>query len=103
MAKVALLAKIVANEGRRDEALDVLRAMVAAVQEEAGTEVYVLHTQDDDPNVIWVYELYTDLAARQAHGAGETFQTLRSSLQGLTAAPTEILTLTPLAATGLPV
>lgn len=103
MAKVALIAKIVTNEGSRDEALDVLRGMVAAVEQEAGTEVYVLHTQDDDPNVIWFYELYTDLSARRAHGAGETFQSLRSKLSGLTAGPTEVLTLTPLAATGLDV
>ncbi|MDQ6649213.1 MAG: antibiotic biosynthesis monooxygenase [Actinomycetota bacterium] len=101
MAKVAVVAKIMAQDGRRDEVLAVLRRIVEAADEEPGTEVYAVNTQDDEPNVIWIYELYADQAARESHGASETMKQVGAAVRELAAAPAQILALSPVSAVGL--
>jgi quinol monooxygenase YgiN len=100
--KVSVLAKIVTLPGKRQEALDVFAAQVAAVASEEGTEVYALHTGADD-DTIWFYELYTDKAALDAHGKTESMKALGPKLAGLLAGRPEIMLLTPVAAKGLSV
>lgn len=68
MAKVAELAKITAQPGKRKELIEVLRRMVDQAKTEPGTEVYVFHEAAEDDVTIWSYELYADQAARDAHG-----------------------------------
>ena len=46
MTAPAIIAKITAQPGRRDELVAALQAMVDAVAEEPGTVQYVLHTDD---------------------------------------------------------
>jgi len=101
MAKTAVVAKITALEGKRDEVVGVLRRLVEAARDEPGTEVYVLNTADDDPEVIWFYELYTDQSARQEHGGSETMKQVGGALRDLAAGRPEIIALTPVAAAGL--
>src|SRR5580704_9498832 len=60
MAQVAVVAKITALPGKRDEVVDVLRDVVAATDDEPGTLVYAMNIDKGDDDVIWFYELYTD-------------------------------------------
>ena len=43
MPKVAMIAKLTAADGKRDELAAVLEKIFPAVEQEAGTEAYVLH------------------------------------------------------------
>src|SRR3954471_21077342 len=60
MSKTAILAKLTAQPGKRDELVEALGPLVEAVDQEPGTELYVLHTSATEPDVVWFYELYTD-------------------------------------------
>ena len=101
MSKVAVLAKMVAQDGKRDEAVAKLQALVDHAATEGGTEVYAMHTCDAEPDVIWFYELYTDSDALGAHGGSDVMKQVGGSLREVMAARPEITILTPVVAKGL--
>lgn len=104
MAKTALIAKITAADGRRDDLVAELRTMFDQVESEPGTELYILHEDASDPNVVWFYELYTDGDALTAHSTSEAMQGLMATLSGeLSGAPAELTLLTPIGAKGVEV
>lgn len=100
MSKIAILAKLTAAPGKRDELVAVLSAQVGLVSDETGTEVYALHVGDDEDSV-WFYERYTDEAALAFHGQTDAMRELGPKLKGLVAARPEITKLTPVVAKGL--
>jgi quinol monooxygenase YgiN len=95
MSKVAMIAKITTQPGKRDEAVGVLQKLVDAAGDEPGTITYVLHTEPANPEAIWFYELYQDADALKAHSSssamGEVFGPLGPLLDG---AP-ELISLVP--------
>src|SRR4051794_12191563 len=101
MSKLACLAKITAQPGKRDEVVAALSPMIKAASEEPGTEVYVIHTANDDPDVIWFYELYTDADAMKTHGGSPSMKEAGGRLAGLVAGRPELIMLTPLNGTGI--
>ena len=100
MSKVALLAKLTAADGKRDELVEALAGAIAAVQGEEKTEVYALHTDAVDADVVWFYELYTDQDGFTAHSQGEAVKAL-GGVGPLMAGRPELIFLTPVAAKGL--
>ena len=74
MAKVSLFAKFTAKEGKADELVAAFDDMFAQVEQEPGTELYVLNRSGSDSNVFYFYELYTDGDALGAHGSSEAMQ-----------------------------
>lgn len=72
MSKISLIAKLTAAEGKADELKAALENLATAGDEEAGLEIYSFHVDNNDPNVIYAFELYTDQAALDVHGKGET-------------------------------
>jgi quinol monooxygenase YgiN len=98
---IAIIAKLTAVEGRRDDVVEVMRSMVEAVNAEAGTTVYALHVQADDDVTIWFYERYTDDAALVAHGTSDAMKASGPRLKGLLAGRPEIIRLSPVAAKGV--
>lgn len=101
MSKVALIAKLPTKPGRRDDLVAAFDPMMQAVNDEAGTETYILHLDAGDENVAWVYELYTDADAMGAHGTSETMASLFGSLGELLDGSPELITLTPVVGKGL--
>jgi quinol monooxygenase YgiN len=96
MAKPAILAKLTAVDGKRGELVAAFSRMFDHVRaNEPGTEVYVLHTDDKDPNVVWFYEMYTDAAALGTHGTSDTMKAVGQTLGPLMAGRAEITRLTP--------
>jgi quinol monooxygenase YgiN len=104
MSKVAVIAKITAAPGKREEVAAALTTMFAQVETEEGTEVYVLHDDNSNADVLWMYELYTDGDGLQAHSSSpamlELFEVLGGDLMG---APPELSLLTPRQGLGLEV
>ena len=67
VGSIALFGKITAHPGKGDELAEAFAPLFAHAETEPGTEVYVLHRTQDDPDVLMFYELYTDAAALEAH------------------------------------
>jgi quinol monooxygenase YgiN len=68
-------------DGKQDEALEVMRAMVQRVRDgEPGCLAYVCHRSFAEPAEIVWYEAYEDEAALGAHGGSEHMQAFRQRL-----------------------
>ena len=57
---VAVLARVPALPGKRDELVAALQAAIDNANTEADTLLYILHTNDADPDAVLFYELYTE-------------------------------------------
>src|SRR5687767_4834632 len=101
MAKVALLAKMTAAAGKRDELVEAFGPLYDAVAVEEGTEIYALHLDAADADVVWFYELYRDSDALAAHGTSEAMKAIGPQLASLLAGQPELIFLTPGRAKGL--
>ncbi|WP_419841058.1 putative quinol monooxygenase [Candidatus Poriferisodalis sp.] len=102
MAKTALLAKLTAKEGMRDQLLDVIADIgMRNVAGEPGTEVYAAHKDSNDADVVWFYELYSDQAALEAHGGSEQMKEFGKATREFTATRPELFFLEPAVAKGL--
>jgi quinol monooxygenase YgiN len=101
MPKVAMIAKLTAVDGKRDELVAAFDKSFPAVEREDGTEVYVLNEDQGDPNVVWFYELYRDNDALGVHGSSDAMKELMGNLAGLVGAAPEMHMLQPRRAKGL--
>ena len=102
MSRVSVVGKITAQPGKRDEVMAALGPMLEAVEKEAGTLLYVFNTDRKDDDVLWIYELYEDREALQAHAGSEAMKANTIALGGLLAGPPELHIGQPLAGKGLP-
>ena len=64
MPKRAVIAKITALPGKRDEMAAAMSDMIKAVQDEPGTLQYALNFDSGNADVIWFYEVYADEIGR---------------------------------------
>lgn len=100
--KVGIIAKLTAQEGKRDELLAVIAEQgMANVAGEAGTEMYIAHADQGDDNVVWFYELYTDGDAVALHGGSDGMKALGKSMAPFMGARPEIIMLSPSSAKGV--
>jgi quinol monooxygenase YgiN len=101
MTKVALVAKMKAASGKRDELVEAFGPLYEAVAGEEGTEIYALHLDATDADVVWFYELYRDGDALAAHGGSEAMKAMGGQFASLLAERPELIFLTPVRAKGL--
>lgn len=101
MSKVSLIAKIPTKPGKRDELVAAFGPMMEAVNEEAGTELYILNVDNADENLSWVYELYSDADAMGVHGGSDAMAALFGVLGDLIDGAPELIMTTPVAGKGL--
>jgi quinol monooxygenase YgiN len=80
MAKPSMFVKLSTQPGKRADLLAALDTMLEAVQAESGTQVYTVHTDNADENVVWIFELYENDEALAAHSSSAAMQTLMGSL-----------------------
>lgn len=95
MSRTAVIAKIIAAPGRRDEAVSVLEKLFGAVSKEPGTEQYILHIDTRDEDTIWMYELYADDEALAVHSSSETMATVFGEIGPLLGGAPELIVLEP--------
>ena len=69
----AVAARWVANEGEEDEVLRCLNELAPASRVEPGCRFYQANRDLDDPRVFFLYEIYDDRAAADAHWASDHF------------------------------
>ncbi len=98
--RVAMIAKLVAQEGRRAELAAALQPMLDHVETEPGTLVYVLLEDAQQADALWFYELYTDEAALGAHATSDAMKAMGATLGGLLGAAPELHMVRPLGGKG---
>ncbi|MFF3911519.1 putative quinol monooxygenase [Streptomyces sp. NPDC001848] len=62
-----LLAEFTAREGAEDEVARLLRDYARKVREEEGNLAFDVYTKTADPRAYWIFEVYRDEDAFQAH------------------------------------
>jgi quinol monooxygenase YgiN len=101
MSQIAVIAKIPCQPGTRNEVVAGLQPMLQHVESEDGTLRYVLLEDSADADVLWMYELYTDQAALDAHGSSEAMKALGGAIGAHLAGRPELTFATPLGGKGL--
>lgn len=99
--KVAVLARIPAQPGKRDELVAALQAAIDNANTEDDTLLYILHTDDNEPDTVLFYELYTNEAALIAHGTSDAFKAIGMTLREYAGGRPEITKLNPVNGKGL--
>lgn len=101
MSKIVVMAKIPCQPGKRDEAVTGLQPMLDHVEGEPGTLQYVLLKDSTDENLLWMYEVYADQAAFDAHAGSDAMKSLGHALGGVLAGRPELIFTTPVGGKGL--
>lgn len=70
----AVAARWVARPGEEDEVLRCLQELAPASRAEPGCRFYQANRDPDDPRVFFLYEIYYDRAAADAHWGSAHFE-----------------------------
>ena len=93
--------KVLAQPGRRDALVDVLLEAAALLGDTPECELYIVNTASDEPEAIWVTELW---ASEEAHARSLERDDVRALIQRgrlLMAGMGEQVRLTPVGGKGL--
>jgi len=88
---IVLHAAFPLDPATRDEALELIEALVKQSQQEEGMIDYRAATDISDPNVVRFFEQYEDAAAFEAHSQTDHFQEFEARLPDLLAGEPEVL------------
>lgn len=91
-----MVVRLTAKAGMRPALLDTLNTYADGLAEEPGTEVYLLSTDPDDVNLVWLFEIFKDDDAETEHRSSAGFATMLGALSDLLEAPPAILRMDPL-------
>jgi quinol monooxygenase YgiN len=94
--RVGLLVRIPTQPGMRAAALDVLNRYVDDLDQEPGTEAFLVCVDPDDADVVWLYEVFRDDASMQSHREAPLFGRLMAELPDLVGDSPGIMRLDPL-------
>jgi quinol monooxygenase YgiN len=101
MSKVIVLAKIPVQDGKRADVVAGMAPMMDHVEAEAGTLEYILCEDAGDENAVWMYEVYADQAAFEAHSGSDVMKSLGGAIGPLLAGRPELTFLSPVRGKGL--
>jgi quinol monooxygenase YgiN len=101
MSKIGVVAKITAAPGKSSELAAALEFAVENAHKESGTRYYILHGDQKNPDVFWMYELYDSQADLDAHMGAPWFGELGKKLGSILGAPPELHFLRPLTGKGI--
>ena len=102
--KIAVYVKLTAPEGKGAELVAAFSELYPApLDAEAGTELHAIHQAQDDPAIVFFYELYSDADAHKAHSEGAALKAVLPKLGGLVAGPPEMIIAEPKHAKGFSV
>ena len=94
--RIGLLVRIPVVPGTRPAALDVLNRYVDALDQEPGTEAFMVCIDPSDDDVVWLYEWFRDEDALTAHRESPLFHRLVGELPDLVTDSPGIMRLDPL-------
>lgn len=80
---VALYAEFTVKSGSEERVADMMAELTAKVRSESGNLVFDPHVRRENPNAYFVYEIYRDEEAFQAHITAEHSKVFNAELGGL--------------------
>ncbi len=100
MSQVSLIVKLPAAEGKGAELAEAFKAAFEHVNKEDGTRYYILHVDASNSDVLWIYEMYENQDAANAHMAADWFAPFGKSLAPFMGGRPEMNFVTPLGGKG---
>jgi quinol monooxygenase YgiN len=94
--RIGILVRIPSKPGMRAALLDVLHRYVDDLDEEPGTEAFLVCIDPDDDDVVWLYEWFHDEESLQAHREAPLFARLMDEMPDLVADGPGLMRLDPL-------
>jgi quinol monooxygenase YgiN len=79
-----------------------LLRVAEGLRDTPGCELYVVNLTADEPDVVWVTEIWSDADASDRALSGDLGEVGIGEVVGLLAGPPELVELTPLGGPGLP-
>jgi quinol monooxygenase YgiN len=64
--KFAMYGKLTAHPGQRDTVVQILLEAAELLESAEGCELYIVNVSDEDPDAVWVTELWRDAEAHAA-------------------------------------
>ncbi|MDF2856174.1 MAG: antibiotic biosynthesis monooxygenase [Neobacillus sp.] len=101
MEKFGLFGKLIAKEGERGTLLEILLEAASSMESLSECELYVVNVSEEDPNAVFVYEVWSNEGAHQASLSLEVTQTLIHRAKPIIAGMERISTLQPMGGKGL--
>ena len=101
MSQISVIAKIPAAPGKRDDLAAALQMALDTASGEAGTRYYILHTDDNDADVLWMYEMYESQSALESHMGSEAFKALGPAITPFLGGRPELIFTKPIGGKGL--
>ena len=101
MPRIAIIAQLRAQPGKRAQLMQALNPLHDAVKSEPGTEVFAMHASDSDPDLVLFYEVYKDKDALAAHQKNPALASIGPAMGALISGAPEITRFTPVKAKGL--
>jgi quinol monooxygenase YgiN len=101
MSRFGLCGIVKAHLGQRDALLDELLQAATIVADLPGCEVWIVNTMPDDPDAIWVTEVWRSEADHAASLANDAVKAVIARARPLIAGFGERITLEPVAGKGL--
>ncbi|KIL40582.1 antibiotic biosynthesis monooxygenase [Gordoniibacillus kamchatkensis] len=100
MNKFAMYGKLTAHPGQRDALVQLMLEAADQLDAMEGCELYIINVSEEDPNVVWVTELWRDAEAHAASLKNEYVLALIQSCRPLIAG-VEPVKLRPVGGKGL--
>ena len=92
----SLLVRLTCTEGMRAAMLDILNTYADGLEEEPGTEMFVVSLDPDDENIVWLYEIFRDEDAEEEHRASSGFSRMMTAMPDVLDGPPAVLRMEPL-------
>ena len=92
----SLMVRLTANAGMRPALLDLLNTYADGLAEEPGTELFIVSMDPGDANIVWLYEIFADEDAENAHRGSSGFAALMAAMPPLLDGPPAVLRTVPL-------
>jgi len=92
----SMLIRLTCREGMRPALLNVLNDYVDTLADEPGTEMFMLSTDPDDANNVWLYEIFASERAADEHRATPGFARLMTEMPEILSAQPAVLRMDPL-------
>lgn len=101
MEKFGLYGKLIAVEGKRDELTKILLDAAHSLNELNECEIYIVNISENEPDSVFVYEVWSNEDAHKASLSLEATQTLIQKAKPIMAGMERISTLIPKGGKGI--
>jgi quinol monooxygenase YgiN len=101
MSKFSLFEKFTVQEGKRDTMVGILLEAAESLQSLEECEIYLVNISENEPDCVYVYEVWSDANAHQASLTLEATQTLISRAKPIITGMERISTLQTMGGKGI--